>query len=162
MINHQSHGVCSSSRPAGGTALAAGAQADAWRVSDGPQGLSQLRHSLEDILRTAGAAVGAIDAALLVTSELAGNALEHGTGPCQVQVLCDTDQSELLVEVADASTQRPVIGDTAPRGDDVPLAERGRGLLLVDHLARDWGVHCTDAGKTVWARLPLPSAGQAL
>ncbi|WP_333492496.1 ATP-binding protein [Streptomyces camelliae] len=51
-----------------------------------------------------------------------------------------------------------------PRGDrplqprtPAPTAESGRGLLLVDALAADWGsAPYPPSGKTVWACLPLP------
>jgi len=55
--------------------------------------------------------------------------------------------------------------------DDHPRAARsqnpdpdtptGRGLLLVDALAEQWGQEPNDGGKTVWARLAVPQ-GTAL
>ncbi|MGW7434612.1 ATP-binding protein [Streptomyces sp. NPDC054849] len=38
-----------------------------------------------------------------------------------------------------------------------PDAESGRGLLLVDSLAKSWGTVPTAEGKAVWFSLPLPS-----
>ncbi|CAG6392299.1 hypothetical protein SCOCK_160081 [Actinacidiphila cocklensis] len=50
----------------------------------------------------------------------------------------------MRVEVADSSAVRP-----KPRSSS-PDAEDGRGLLLVDALAADWGSFYDPAGKVVW------------
>src|SRR5690242_18969003 len=51
----------------------------------------------------------------------------------------------------------PLFGAPA-EGDAVDLAERGRGLQLVDVLAAAWGtLHFAD-GKGVWFRLDVPPA----
>ncbi|MFD9715757.1 ATP-binding protein [Streptomyces sp. NPDC059076] len=58
------------------------------------------------------------------------------------------DASELRIEVTDAR------GDKwpTPRHPDGDRGESGRGLLLVETLADDWGVHPHHpGGKTVWA-----------
>jgi anti-sigma regulatory factor (Ser/Thr protein kinase) len=91
------------------------------------------------------AAIGILDPAgdaELVTSELVTNAVVHARTPITVRVIPDDEGAR--VEVADGSEVMP-----GPR--TVSVASRGgRGLTLVDHLARAWGVNRTTAGKTVW------------
>ncbi|MGW5201579.1 ATP-binding protein [Streptomyces spiralis] len=89
----------------------------------------------------------------LVTAELCANAVRHGRVPGRdFQVRLTSEASgELRLEVSDTrGERRPTV---VPPAD--PVAESGRGLLLVTALADDWGV--TDRrggpGKTVWATL---------
>ena len=57
------------------------------------------------------------------------------------------------VEVHEHDPHLPVLAPLDPEG------VRGRGLLLVDTLSREWGVTVIhDDGKTVWFRLS-PIAG---
>jgi serine/threonine-protein kinase RsbW len=89
-------------------------------------------------VRRACSAFGAdvIATAELLTTELFSNAPLHGTGP-------------IRVEVSDTSPNMPVV--TTPAPDD----QHGRGLLLVDALAHQWGVanRPDSSGKTVWCAL---------
>ena len=50
----------------------------------------------------------------------------------------------MLVRVWDASSQMPAPQDASP--DD----ESGRGLMLVDFLASEWGAYREGNGKVVW------------
>ena len=86
------------------------------------------------------------DVLALLVSEVATNAVVHGTGEVQVRV--SVVRRLLRVEVADESSRLPT-----PRTAD-PEAEGGRGLALVAALASDWGVERTPTGKTVWFELP--------
>ena len=88
---------------------------------------------------------GHCDAVALLVSEVATNALVHGTGDVQVRVLPRADA--LRVEVADGSPRLP-----QPRQAGL-LEEGGRGLALVESLASDWGVEPTGTGKVVWFEL---------
>lgn len=87
----------------------------------------------------------------LCTSELATNALRHGSPPGRnVLVRAEVDEMRLRIEVHDAGAGRP--GVRAP--DDE--AADGRGLFLVAHLSDDWGVSSrTGVGKAVWAEFKL-------
>jgi len=85
---------------------------------------------------------GDCDTLALLVSEVATNALVHGTGEVRVRVL--TAGPRVRVEVDDDSTAVPV-----PRAPSLD-AEGGRGLALVDALSADWGVDSRDGGKTVW------------
>ena len=85
------------------------------------------------------------DSVALLVSEVATNAVVHGSGEVQVQVTLRG--RAVRVEVADDSPRMP-----EPRVAD-PMAEGGRGLALVQSLADDWGVQRQGTGKAVWFEL---------
>lgn len=86
-----------------------------------------------------------IDAAQLVVSELVTNAVLHGRGPLHLAMGRDEDGA--VLEVADHSPMLPAIN---LYGAD---ATTGRGLLVVDGIARGWGVRRFSNGKGVWAAI---------
>lgn len=87
------------------------------------------------------------ECATLVTSELVTNAVIHVRS--DVHIWLDLDEHVLTVAVRDDSPR------SLPKPTVSADLEHGRGLLLVDLLSRDWGVHPHGAaGKTVWAALP--------
>jgi anti-sigma regulatory factor (Ser/Thr protein kinase) len=91
------------------------------------------------------------DIAVLLTSELVTNAVQHeASGTIMLTVTCVCDQ--LRVAVHDTSRRAPVIVDAPPD------AQAGRGLMLVAKLSATWGYHRTAAGKAVYFTL-LPPAG---
>lgn len=84
--------------------------------------------------------------AVLLTSELATNAVLHARTPFRVSVVLD---GEVTIEVTDGSEE-------LPRLEAVPVdGDRGRGLLLVSRLASRWGSRLEDGGKTVWFTLAV-------
>jgi anti-sigma regulatory factor (Ser/Thr protein kinase) len=84
--------------------------------------------------------------AILLTSELVTNALEHEVGETVLLVIsCCGD--ELCVYVHDTSCAVPVPVE-APAD-----AETGRGLMLVARLSTHWGYYRTPAGKAVYFTL---------
>lgn len=90
----------------------------------------------------------------LITAELTANAVRHGHVPGRDFQLRLAGTGRLLrVEVTDTRAERLPV----PAAPD-PDGESGRGLLLVDALADDWGVTPRPAapGKTVWAEVRLP------
>jgi anti-anti-sigma regulatory factor/anti-sigma regulatory factor (Ser/Thr protein kinase) len=90
---------------------------------------------------------GLRDAAEMIVTELAANAVEHVGRPVE---LCVTVRRRVLrIEVSDSSTVLPA------RLDPSPGTARGHGLWLVDGLASRWGATPTKWGKTVWADLVL-------
>lgn len=86
-----------------------------------------------------------VDAAVLLVTELAANAVRHAGGPCALVVAIGPDEVELAVEDGDPGLPSP------RRADD--LDEAGRGLLLVEALASAWGVRRVPGGKATWAVL---------
>ena len=88
-----------------------------------------------------------VEDAEIVASELVTNAVRHGDFPAELRV--QWQGPTLRVAVADSNDHAP-----APRviGADDPS---GRGLQIVDALARDWGVEPAGGGKVVWAELRL-------
>ena len=85
------------------------------------------------------------DSALYVMNELVDNAVEHGGGLLGVAV--SRAGHSVKVSVLDGFPDPPSV---RPHN---PLAERGRGLQVVEALALRWGYLVHDFGKTVWARL---------
>jgi anti-sigma regulatory factor (Ser/Thr protein kinase) len=89
-----------------------------------------------------------IDDAVLLTSELATNAVMHAHTP--FEVICRRGDSWVQVEVVDGD---PELALPAPsRGLD-PNRSSGRGLLMPVALAAEWGVSYAADSKTVWFRL---------
>lgn len=86
------------------------------------------------------------DGVELVVGELAANAVLHARSSYSVTLCRDGDW--VLVEVADHNARLP-ISATVPA-----QALSGRGLTIVDRLARTWGVRPESGGKVVWAELP--------
>ncbi|MFY1688587.1 SpoIIE family protein phosphatase [Plantactinospora sp. WMMB782] len=95
-----------------------------------------------------------LNEALLLTTELSTNAVEHARTELDIEVVAD--HSGLTVTVSDFAAG-PLEDVTArPRNDltDISqVSERGRGLLLVDHFASRWGTTHQPTGKGVWFRL---------
>ncbi|WP_231626747.1 ATP-binding protein [Streptomyces apocyni] len=96
-----------------------------------------------------------VDDAVLVVSELVGNALWHtGGGPDCLVLEAYRDVVVLWVHDGggdvDTVRTRTDVGSTADL-----LAESGRGLLLVEALTARWYVQPTSLGKAVVAMLDL-------
>ncbi|MGZ6827885.1 MAG: ATP-binding protein [Mycobacteriales bacterium] len=95
-----------------------------------------------------------VDAAVLVVSELATNAVLHARSGFTVRLELDA-QSTLRVEVLDASAALP-----APRSFSVG-ATTGRGLAIIEDLVSAWGVERVDGGKAVWVELLVDAGGRS-
>ncbi|MFJ1702488.1 ATP-binding protein [Kitasatospora sp. NPDC088346] len=107
--------------------------------------VGEIRHRLRAALSRWGVPELA-DTAELLTSELVTNALLH-TGKGAVLEAVLTPGQRLRIEVQDGTTRLP--GRRAP----AEWATSGRGLLLVESLADDWGVHLRGDGKVTWFEL---------
>ncbi len=83
--------------------------------------------------------------ALMVAGELLDNAFLHAGGPRELRLRLDRDPCRVVLAVADNGRGEPRLRPPDHRG--------GRGLLLVQHLSRQWGVSHHDDGKLVWACL---------
>lgn len=88
------------------------------------------------------------EVATLLVSELAGNAVRHGSGEFDVSV--SRSAHTIRVSVHDSSP-------TAPTRKAVSVdAEGGRGIWLVEALAGRWGTEVQPGGKDVWFELSCP------
>jgi anti-sigma regulatory factor (Ser/Thr protein kinase) len=97
--------------------------------------------------RDNGVSPATADDAVLITSELIGNAYLHARSPTRLRLSC---QGQVLrVEVADSSDSQPVLGRGAPAD------HAGRGVLIMDALAQRWGVRPQVRGKVVWFELAM-------
>jgi anti-sigma regulatory factor (Ser/Thr protein kinase) len=90
--------------------------------------------------------------ALLVLTELVGNAVRHARTDFTISVAAAA--GTLRIEVADLDTRPP----TLMRVD--PESTSGRGLRIVAGIAADWGWQNAErndggSGKVVWAELDL-------
>jgi len=85
-----------------------------------------------------------LDTAELLVSELATNALLHSAS--RFRVTLSAVHGVLRCEVQDA-------GRCTPQVLDAGGSESGRGMFLVDALARRWGCHQDGRRKTVWFEL---------
>jgi anti-sigma regulatory factor (Ser/Thr protein kinase) len=89
-----------------------------------------------------------LEIALLLASELVTNAVKYG-GP-RIVLSIDDGPDRLRVEVHDDGPRSPQVGT----GESHALG--GRGLLLVESLADEWGTTrgpATEPGKGVWFAL---------
>ncbi|MCC9309016.1 ATP-binding protein [Kitasatospora sp. RB6PN24] len=107
------------------------------------------RRALRELLGRVDGGGRFIEDGELLVSELVTNALEHGTQAGQrIRYVFRVDREFLHVAVEDESEAKPV--PCQADGDQ----ESGRGLLLVEVLAVEWGFESRKAGgKRVWAKV---------
>ncbi|MFJ8868936.1 ATP-binding protein [Streptomyces sp. NPDC102473] len=100
----------------------------------------------------------ASDTAALLVAELAANAVTHGCVPGRdFEVTVEIRGRTLRIAVSDTRGERRPPAPGEPHPPMPPLAEGGRGLLLVEALADRWGVlDRAPVGKTIVAELDLP------
>lgn len=91
------------------------------------------------------------DSLELLVSEVVTNAVRYAERPVTLRLL-RTDV--LRCEVGDDSPQLP----RQRRARDTD--EGGRGLFLVNRMARRWGATRLSSGKVVWFELPLPGSNE--
>ncbi|WP_433891605.1 ATP-binding protein [Streptomyces sp. CA-111067] len=94
------------------------------------------------------------DPAVLVVSELVGNAVRHTRSHRVLVVVARPAAGLVRIEVVDRSRALPVLHTPDPD------AERGRGLLTVDAVATRWGSQPLPFGKRVWCELTHPDTQQ--
>lgn len=80
-----------------------------------------------------------------VVTELVSNAVRHAGGDLSFCLRYDEDT--VTVEVSDPSSALPAVRSA------MPLESSGRGLVIVENFAHDWGVRPGPTGKVVWAEL---------
>ncbi|MET8151405.1 SpoIIE family protein phosphatase [Actinoplanes sp. NPDC049668] len=95
-----------------------------------------------------------VNEALLLTTELSTNAVVHAGTELDIEV--EADSGGLTVTVTDFApgpVEQLAVGPRNEKSEIGEVAERGRGLLLVDHFASRWGTVHEGSGKGVWFRL---------
>jgi anti-sigma regulatory factor (Ser/Thr protein kinase) len=85
-----------------------------------------------------------VDVATLLASELVANAILHAGSSIEVVARVN---ARLRIEVHDDNPRLPV------RKHYSRMSATGRGLLLVERLAEEWGADPTQLGKRVWFEL---------
>ena len=124
-------------------------EVNSW-ILDSVDGLARLRGSLfYELTGTPYLGSSSLDEVpekmVLVTSELATNALRHGKPPTIVTLMSHDD--EHLLDVADHDVSSvPALAEGREPG------EGGFGLLLAQQLALDVGWYASDTTKHIWAR----------
>jgi anti-sigma regulatory factor (Ser/Thr protein kinase) len=90
-----------------------------------------------------------VDSAVLLMSEMLANVLVH----------TDTD-ALVLAEAGGEKGERRIRVEVTDAGEDLPhrrrpgeLASHGRGLVLIELLADEWGVEPRGVGKSIWFEL---------
>jgi hypothetical protein len=140
-----------------------------------PQAAGEARHFVADTCRQWGID-DVIDEVTLAVSELVTNAVLHARTHIEVE-LCVL-RSAMTVSVIDRDPRPPVVRpvrldlladldsmqSVTPDGDDrhpntyvgsSGSIAGGRGLLIVDALADEWGVAQRADGKEVWLTMPV-------
>lgn len=120
----------------------AGELVGTWVVASTAE-LRLLRARLHEALPASRSVSGPV---VLVASELATNALRHGTAPATVAL--HRGRASWLLDVADGAVDAvPVLADRRP------LGEGGFGLVVVGRLADEVGWYAEPGRKHVWATL---------
>jgi anti-sigma regulatory factor (Ser/Thr protein kinase) len=118
-----------------------------------PASVAVARNRLAADLVAAGILDGAVGDAVLVVSELLSNAIRHARPlpGANLQVAWAIDDGVVEIAVSDGGAP------TRPRQTHATVSSLGgRGLDIVEYLARTWGVRTDDGGLTVWATLSVP------
>jgi anti-sigma regulatory factor (Ser/Thr protein kinase) len=107
-----------------------------------PASVRKARVFTGDALADNGVEASVIELAVLLVSELVTNAVAYAPGTICLTV--HTDAHWVRIEVQDQGRGRAVL---RPATQDQP---KGRGLMVVDKLATDWGTHRRANRKVVW------------
>lgn len=120
------------------------------RLSPSTAAVPLARHLLVDWLQHLPIDADAIDALVLVASELLGNAVNHaGAGPGGICLRAEARDHDVVLEVSDDGGQPLQLSESTllPDAD----AERGRGLFLVRELVDELHTTTRDGLTTVTA-----------
>ncbi|GGM92828.1 hypothetical protein GCM10011609_32880 [Lentzea pudingi] len=108
--------------------------------------LADLRHSVRHALVNADD--NCVEDAELLVTELVSNAFDHGRPPMHLRLCLLPNAPTVHIEVEDGDRLHlPLLGTSRLGG------ERGRGLVLVEQLASDWGCTVEVESKIVWAQM---------
>jgi anti-sigma regulatory factor (Ser/Thr protein kinase) len=90
----------------------------------------------------------------LIMSELASNAVLHARTPAVVTVRLLGGCLQMAVRDGDPR----MVYHPPPGAHGAHHGEHGRGLLILEAMADQWGSVPTGNGKVVWAQLQIPAA----
>ena len=118
------------------------------RFARSPQSAARARRFVARTLAAWQVLAGAAETAVLLTSELVTNALRYSQGSVDLHLEVIEQTQTVRVSVHDADPRMPQLLAVAAE------AENGRGLWLVDALAKRWGTEQLPGdGKQVWFEL---------
>jgi serine/threonine-protein kinase RsbW len=124
-----------------------------------PNQVHEVRRWLEDLLPGCGPRADLI----LLASELCTNAIVHTrSGEAGGQFSVDLEWAPTMARVVvgdQGSVKAPALVARTRKGNGAPLGESGRGLLLVDELADDWGTASRPNRRWVWADVHWQARG---
>jgi serine/threonine-protein kinase RsbW len=125
-------------------------------VRHAPTSAGQVRREIGADLSRRGLSSAVVDDVTLLASELVGNSVRyaHPLPGGVLRVSWSVEPECVLLRVTDGG------GRSSPQVRDAgPFDVRGRGLAIVDSLARSWGVDRADGTglrrSTVWAELSV-------
>jgi len=121
------------------------AELGSWVFSAEPTSVVQARSQVAEILRHH--QVHSTDDAEIVTDELVANAVVHAK--TDFTLILERWCEGIRITVQDGSAKIP------EKLSPDPLAESGRGLVMIAQVAHSWGHHLHDRGKCVWAYIPV-------
>jgi anti-sigma regulatory factor (Ser/Thr protein kinase) len=113
------------------------------RLSPDPGNVRKARIFVAEQLRSRFFPEDAVEGAVLCTSELVTNVFFHAR--TDVAITVRTTDDVVRVEVSDGTSVLPGVRNLID-----PAASSGRGLHLVESLAKVWAVRSDESGKTVW------------
>ncbi|MFG3281971.1 SpoIIE family protein phosphatase [Streptomyces sp. NPDC048111] len=122
-----------------------------WRLDADPRNAGRARRLVRERLALWGLP-DVSDTVELLVSEVVTNAIRHPHGG-RIELRLVRAEA-LLCEVVDDDHRLPTLLSAGPAD------ESGRGLRVLDALAREWGTSRTGNGKTVWFDVALPAAGR--
>jgi anti-sigma regulatory factor (Ser/Thr protein kinase) len=114
------------------------------RLAATVEAVPRARHALRQVLsaRVPGAPFDVLE---LLLSELVTNAVQHSTQGRTVAVAVLRRENSIRIAVVDHTSALPAPGEAVDLFD-----EHGRGLLLVEAMAEEWGSYPVPDGKVVW------------
>jgi anti-sigma regulatory factor (Ser/Thr protein kinase) len=114
-----------------------------------PGAVTRARHALRQAVTAEGLGSDLADTLELLLAELMTNAVLHTSATGRIAVAVLHRGGSVRIAVIDAAPgDLDLVRLTA--GEPHPLDEHGRGLLLVQAMAEEWGSYSVPDGKVVW------------